>query len=265
MRLAIVVATEPGIRPLGLRGKFEANMEKIAELGYDGVELFIGDPDQLDVKGVKRLAKKYDLSIPAIGTGLTYTIHGLSFTSPDERVRKRAVERVKEYLKVGKELNSAVIIGSVKGKAKNYQRGLKYLKSCLKACAKFAEESEGCILIEPLNRYESNIINTLEEAIRLVKEIDSDQVRVMADTFHMNIEERSICDSIMRAKAYLAHVHFADSNRQALGQGHLDFKKIIDALKQIDYKNFITAEILPLPNQYDAARLTIEYLKNIIF
>jgi len=85
----------------------------------------------------------------------------------------------------------------------------------------------------------------------------------MADTFHMNIEEKSIYDRIIRADGYLEHIHFADSNRLAPGQGHIDFKQIIHALRQINYNSFITAEILPIPNQYDAAKLTSDYLKSI--
>lgn len=264
MRIAIVVATEPGIKPLGLGGNFEVNLKRAARMGYDGVELLVGDPNQLNIERVRRLVKKYNLSIPAIGTGPAYTMHGLSLVASDKETRKKAVERVKDYLKVGKELGSPVIVGSVKGWTENPQNGVENLKSCLGECTDFAEESGTGMLIEPLNRYESNIINTLEEAVTLVKEIGSHRVRVMADTFHMNIEEKSICDSMMRAEEYLAHVHFSDSNRRAPGQGHLDFKKIIGTLQEIGYENFITAEILPLPTQYEAAKLAIEYLKRIM-
>jgi len=263
MRIAIVVAVEPYVKPLGLGGDFESNLMWASKLGYDGVELLLKDPGKLDVENLRRLTGKFNLSIPAVGTGLTYTIYNLSLSSPRRTIRERAIKRVEEYLKIGRELNSAIIIGSMKGKAKDYQSGIKNLKNSLKRCAEFAEEIGTRILIEPLNRYESNLINTLEEAIELKEEIGSDQIGVMADTFHMNIEEKSIYDSIIKASSYLEHIHFADSNRCAPGQGHLDFKRIICALKEINYSSFITAEILPLPNQRDAAKLTIEHLKNI--
>lgn len=86
----------------------------------------------------------------------------------------------------------------------------------------------------------------------------------MGDTFHMNIEEQSIYDAIKNARRYLAHFHLADNNRLAPGQGHLDFKKIIKALKEIGYKGFVSAEILPKPDQYTAAKLAIEHIKSLI-
>jgi len=265
MRTSIVLAVELDIKPLGLGGDFEPNLMKISNLGYDGVELMLKDPDRIDIDSVKRLTEKFNLSISAIGTGLTYTVYGLSLSSPRRSIRERTVKRVKEYLEVGKELNSAIIVGSIKGKVKNRETGIKNLRNSLKRCAEFAEEIRTRILIEPINRYESNLINTIEEAIKLKEELDSHHVEVMADTFHMNIEEKSIYDSIVKAGSRLQHMHFADSNRCAPGQGHLNFKEIVRALKEINYGNFITAEILPLPNQYCAAKLTIEHIKPLIF
>jgi len=263
-RLAIVAAFEPEVKSLGLSGKVESIFRDVSKLGYDGVELLIKDPEILDIEKIKILAEKFNLSIPAIGTGPTYTIYGLSLSSQSRRVRERALERIKKYLKVGKELNSSIIIGSIKGKSEEHNRGIKNLKNSLEKCAEYAEEIGVNILIEPLNRYESNLVNTLEEAIELVEEIGSEKIRVMADTFHMNIEESSIYDSIIKADGYLEHIHFADSNRQAPGEGHLDFKQIIAALKKINYRSFISAEILPLPNQHDAAKTAIKYLKKFL-
>jgi len=263
MRIAIVVAAELDVQPLGLSGDFQFNLTEVSRLGYDGVELHIKDPDKLDVESIRKLTEKFNLAIAAIGTGLTYTVYGLSLSSPKRAIREKALERVQEYLKIGKDLDSPIIVGSIKGKTKNYQSGVRNLKDSLTRCAGHAEDIGTRILIEPINRYESNLLPTVDEVIRLKKEIGSSFIGVMADTYHMNIEEKSIYNSIIRADGYLEHVHFADNNRLAPGQGHLDFKQITNALKEINYNSFITAEILPLPNQYDAAELTIEYLKSI--
>jgi sugar phosphate isomerase/epimerase len=189
----------------------------------------------------------------------------LSFTSTDKEIREKAVEFVKKCVEVSRELESGVIIGSIKGKYQiSYEDRWYYLKGCLAECVKEAANCGVYILLEPLNRYESNIINTLDEGIRLIKELSSDQIKLMGDTFHMNIEEQSIYDAIKNAKRYLAHFHLADNNRLAPGQGHLDFKKIIKALKEIGYKGFVSAEILPKPDQYTAAKLAIEHIKSLI-
>lgn len=88
-------------------------------------------------------------------------------------------------------------------------------------------------------------------------------IGILIDTFHMNIEEASIYESIKKSKDYITHVHIADSNRWAPGSGHLDFTRIITTLKEIGYPGYLSAEILPLPDPVSAARLAIEYLKEI--
>ncbi len=167
MRLSIVVAVEPDVKSLGLSGDFESNLVEASQLGYDGVELFVRDPDKLDVENIRKLTEKFNLSISAIGTGLTYTIYGLSLSSLSRTVRKKALQRIEEYLKIGRKLNSCIVIGSIKGKVEDHQSGIENLRSTLLRCAEFAEEIGTRILIEPINRYESNLINTLDEAIKL--------------------------------------------------------------------------------------------------
>ena len=228
MKLAIVVAVEPGVSPLGLGGELEANLKMLSDLGYEGIEPFVAEPRKLDAQRIKKLVRDYGLGISGIGTGITSVKYRLHFTSSYSSIRKRAGERISEYIKLAGELETDVIIGSVKGKYEtSYEQGWSYLKDCLAQCLAIAKDCGVHILLEPLNRYESNIINTLGEGVKLIEEIGSDQIKLLADTFHMNIEERSICDSLVDAKQWLAHIHFADSNRLAPGQGHLDFRKTV--------------------------------------
>jgi len=262
--IAIVAAVEPGVNPLGLSGEPELIFREVSRMGYDGVELLIKDPSSFNVDRVERLAEEFGLSIPAVGTGPTYTIYGLSLSSPKKKIREKAIERIKKYLEIGRRLNSPVIIGSVKGKPKDRRRGIENLKSSLRICAKYAEETGTRILIEPLNRYESTLVNTLKEAVKLRNELSSEKIGVMADTFHMNIEEKSVYDSIVEADGYLEHVHIADSNRLAPGDGHLDFKWVMTALDKIGYCSFLSAEILPLPNPREAAERTVRYIKAML-
>jgi len=266
MKIAIVVSTpEVTIQPLGLWGDFEENVGKIAELGYDAIELFVGDPGQLALQDAKDLIRGQGLEISAIGTGLSYTQYGLSFTSPDVLTRKRAVERIERYVELAAELRSNVIIGSMKGMYQTtYEDAWNRLEECLKRCTEVANDLGVYLLLEPLNRYESNIINTFSEAVRLIEEIGSESIRVMGDTFHMNIEEENICKTMRDAEQYLAYLHVADSNRQAPGRGHIDFEAIMTTLREIGYDKFVSAEILPIPDQDVAAKSAIEYLKGLI-
>jgi sugar phosphate isomerase/epimerase len=263
IKFAIVVPTpEVKVNSLGLKGNFEENIKKIADLGYNGVELFVGNPNKVLFSYINTCIQNNGLQVSAIGTGLTCIQYGLSFTSPTLEIRKKAVNRIKEYIRLARKFKSNIIIGSVIGKYQtDYEKSLNSIRECLVECAKLAAELDVTLLLEPLNRYESTIINTLSEAVDLIKEINTECIKVMGDTFHMNIEEKSIYEAIKDAREYFKYIHLADSNRKAPGFGHLNFDKIFNTLKEIGYSDFASAEILTLPDQDTAVKSTIEHLK----
>jgi len=239
----------------------------ISRAGYDGVELLVEDPRRVNAGKLRRLAESHDLEVPAIGTGPTYTRYGLSFADCDQRVRRAAVMRVRDYLTIASDLGALVIIGLVRGKIgvdDSYARAWRRMRRCLSDCAVIAEDLGVMVALEPINRYETGIINTVGEAMRKVDELQSDHVKVMADTFHMNIEEASIPEALRNAGESLIHVHVADSNRLAPGMGHLDFTKIIGVLNEIEYVKYLSAEILFKPNLGVATQKTIEYLRKLV-
>ena len=94
--------------------------------------------------------------------------------------------------------------------------------------------------------------------------IGADNVKILADLYHMNIEETNIPDAIRNAGSRIGHVHFADSNRRAAGLGHTDFLPIVSALVEIGYSGYLSAEILPLPDSDTAARQTIAMFRQIV-
>jgi len=107
-------------------------------------------------------------------------------------------------------------------------------------------------------------VNTLDEGIKLIKEIGSGALKLLADTFHMNIEEKSFPEALRRARHHLAYLHFSDSNRQAPGSGLINFKEIIDVLKEIGYEGTISFEMLPIPDQFSAAKQAINEIKKLV-
>ena len=159
-----------------------------------------------------------------------------------------------------------VIIGLIRGKIEdgvNRVEAEEWTIGCLRECTEFAKEYNTRLTLEPVNRYESNFINTLSEGVEFIKRVGTSNLGLLADTFHMNIEEVSIYDSIVQAKEYITHVHFADSNRWTPGFGHLDFAKIVQTLKRIGYQGHVSAEALPLPDPDSAARITAETLSEL--
>jgi sugar phosphate isomerase/epimerase len=220
--------------------------------------------DRVDAKKIRKITERYQLAIPAIGSGRYYVKHGLSLSASDSDIKKKAIDSVEESLRVAAELNSSFIIGVAQGKPEtDYEEGFTYLKDSLQECAKVAEGQGVLLLLEPVTRYLPVVINTLRQGIRMIEEVASPSVKLLADTHHMNIEEKSILESIRQAKGYLGHVHFSDSNRLAPGQGHIDFYKIAEALRDIEYEGFVSAEILPEPDPLTAARQTVELIKSL--
>ena len=120
------------------------------------------------------------------------------------------------------------------------------------------------IFYEPLNRYETNLVNTLEDTVAFLEGAGAKSAKILADLFHMNIEEQSIPDSFRAAGSWVGHVHFADSNRRPVGCGHMDFPPIIAALREIGYAGYLSAEVFPWPNQQEAARLTMEAFRKYV-
>ena len=263
MKLSIVLSTQPAsFNALAYKGQLAENIAKIKKLGYDGIELAVRDPQLLDVSELKILLSKHNLPVPAIGTGQAYGEEGLSFTHPDYNIRRKAIERIKSQVKLAGDLNALVIIGLVRGK-KGANVGLAqaedWLIEALQECA--SENETVKLAIEPINRYETDLINTVMSGLYIVEKVGMNNVGLLLDTFHINIEEPSITDSIVSAKERLFHFHVADSNRWYPGAGHINFKEIVDTLYKIGYSGFVSAEIMPIPDSDTAAEKTIEYMR----
>jgi sugar phosphate isomerase/epimerase len=269
MKKSIVVSIQPtNFSALAFKEDFEESIKKVADLGFDGAELAVRNPKDLKVDDVINIIKENNLEVPAIGTGQAYGEEGLSFSDPDEAVRKMAVDRINDQIIFASHFGAQVIIGLIRGiigESVNKTEAEKWTIDCLRRCTEFAKEYNIGLTLEPVNRYESNFINTLNEGIEFIKRVGASNLGLLADTFHMNIEEVSIYGSIIQAKNYITHVHFADSNRWAPGCGHLDFAKIVQTLKKIGYQGYVSAEILPLPGPDSCVCLTAEHLNKIGF
>lgn len=267
MKKSIVVSTSSTkFSALAFKEDFEKSVKKVADLGFDGAELAIRNPRDLKVGNIIEIIKENNLKVPAIGTGQAYGEEGLSFSDADETIRKMAVERIKDQIIFASHFEAQVIIGLIRGKIEegvNRSETEEWTINCLRECTKFAKEYNIQLTLEPVNRYESNFINTLNQGIEFIKRVGASNLGLLADTFHMNIEEVSIYSSIIQAKDYITHVHFADSNRWAPGCGHLDFAKIVHTLKNIGYRGYVSAEIIPFPDSDSSARITAETLNKL--
>jgi sugar phosphate isomerase/epimerase len=259
--------TKTGFGPLLFAGNLDEGLKNASALGYHGVELSLLDSKKIDHTWLLDRIKKLNLKVYALATGQSYYTDGYSLFSSEENNRLKAVERIKVHIELASKSDSMVIIGGIRGKLNETvkKRELKVSrgKLALLECLKYAERKNVVLLIEPINRYETNLINTLQEGMELIDELGVNNLKLLPDTFHMNIEEKSIEESLIKSKHYIGYMHFADSNRWAPGFGHTNFESIISILVKINYKNAIGLEMLPKPDDYSAARQAIDYIRKL--
>ncbi len=263
MKLSLVVSVEDtAFDAVAIRGGWEAGAARLAALGFDGVELAIRDPALLDAGRVEAVVRGAGLTVPALGTGQAYLRDGLSLSSADAGVRRAAAARLIAHVRLAERLGSLVIIGLIRGRLDGgteatTARFLEGLGPVLDA----ASSAGVRLVIEPINRYETNFLVTVGETLAAIEASGAPHLGVLADTFHMNIEEATLEGALAAAGPRLWHVHVADSNRWAPGFGHLDFPGIVRALEDFRYRGFLSAEILPRPDPEAAARQVLQALR----
>ena len=269
MKLSIVLSTHAAqFQAVAFKGDFESNVAKIAGWGYDGVELAIRDPRLVPggADELLRVVSAHGLAIPAIGTGQAWGEEGLSYTDPDPAIRAAAIERTQSHIPLAARTGAVIIIGLLRGIVKpgiNHDQALDWLVGALQQCCAAAPRQNVRIGLEPICRYETTLINNVAEGMNLIKRVGSDNMGLLLDTFHMNIEEPVIEDSIRACGDRIFHFHVADSNRWYPGAGHLDFKSILDTLFATGYQGFVSGEFMPLPDADTSAERSITYLRQL--
>jgi len=232
-----------------------------SELGFDAVELFAPSADAIRALPLGDLLKQHNLKLAAVGTGAGMVVHQLQLCDADAARRQQAEQFVRDIMSAGAEFGAPAIIGSMQGKwdeVVDQRTATGYLRDALQRLGEHAESLGTALIYEPLNRYETNMANTMAQGVELLKPLATKSVKLLADLFHMNIEEANIAEALRNAGDFIGHVHFVDSNRQAAGRGHMDFTPIAFALSSIGFAGYASAEAFPIPDAMTTARQTIE-------
>ena len=267
MKLSVVLSTHAAaFQAVAFKGDFEANVAKIASWGYNGVELAVRDPKLVNAGQLERVVSECGLVVPAVGTGQAWGEEGLSFTSSDPAVRAAAIERISSHVPLAAHLDAIVILGLIRGvtpEGQTHEHSMEYLVEAIQQCATAAEGTSVRFALEPMNRYETDLIHTAVDGLELIERVGKENFGLLLDTFHMNIEDSDIGASIRTCGERIFHFHVADSNRWYPGAGHLDFGSILEELEKTGYQGFVSGEFMPLPDADTAAERGIAHLKTL--
>ena len=170
-----------------------------AELGFDAIELFAPSAEAIRTLPLPELLSQHGLQLAAVGTGAGMVVHKLQLCDPDASRRAKAEQFIRDIMSAGAEFSAPAIIGSMQGKWDDVvdqptARG--YLRDAMQRLGEHAESLGVTLIYEPLNRYETNMVNTMQQGVELLRPLATKSVRLLADLFHMNIEEASIAGAL---------------------------------------------------------------------
>jgi len=262
IKSAVTIALVPQIKtgPWIFWDNLEESMYKAADLGFDAIELFTASGNAIETDTLKELLDQYQLQLAAVGTGAGKVVHGMTLTDPDSTIREKAIGFIKEMMEFGAAFNAPAIIGSMQGNVAQgctHGQSIDILAEGLHVLDEHATSLGVKLIYEPLNRYETNLMNNLEDAAAFIESNKFKNVVLLADLFHMNIEEANPAASIQKNSQHIGHVHFADSNRKPVSFGHTAMEPIAHALISSGFDGYVSAEAFPWPDPDLAAAQTI--------
>lgn len=225
------------------RSSVDRAIIKTAEAGFDLLEFSLHDLDNFDIADARRRLESAGLKV-ACSRGLAFDA---DVSSEDSAVVERGARLLSESLEAATALGSRVLTGALYSALGKYprpvtERGLRNAISVLASLAREARTRGVTLGLEVCNRYETNVVNTARDALRLADAIGEDNVVIHLDTYHMNIEEDDMVRPVHEVGQRLGYVHIGENHRGFLGSGHIDFSGFFHALAQIGYQGPITFE-----------------------
>lgn len=251
--------------PIPTLGDLDRRMARLKSLGYDGIELSASHPFPYVAEEVLALSRKNSLPVVSMLSGWSYGNEKLCLSSPRGEVREQAVQRLIEYAGYTARLGAVLVVGQMQGfrsdepdEAVAQER----IAAGLAAVAAGAQKCGGTLVLEPVNHLQVGFNHTAAEAAALVKRIGSPALSYMLDTIHLNIEERSILDTIREHGDCIRHFHLCETNGGPFGSGNLDFPAVLKTLRETGYSHYASVKIYRRAKWEEAAGGAMEFLKN---
>lgn len=252
--------------------ELEQTYSRLRRLGFDALEL-VGEPERYRPEMVRKLNGEYGLSVSSVLCWSIWPLAERDLAHPDPRMRQAAVSYVCRNVDLAAAVGApvVVVIPAPSGRtaphgapsadnAGAWQRmaGEEWERAVesVRRVSPYAAGKGVTIAIEPINRFESFLLNSAAQGLRFIDAVGSPAVKLHLDTFHMNIEEPDMVAAILQASSVLVNMHVSDSNRCAVGRGHIDFRSIVAALVKVGYRGALVLEPLPPhPHPFVAIKL----------
>jgi sugar phosphate isomerase/epimerase len=233
-------------------GEFDDALEFSEEQGFTGVELAIAYPVMVDTSTLNKKLAAHHLTVTTLSTGQIVGLEGLYLSSPDKDIRNRTIQIIKEHVELSEALgHPPVTLGLIRGKR---EKGDKYalmnhLKDSVMTCVEYAYKRGVTLQIEPICKAETCLINNTYEGLWFLKELGNpDNLGLLYDTFHSNIEDDGMPEAIEAAAGRITNIHLADSNRGLPGYGTIDFHAVYEAVANTGYQGAFALEALSVPS-----------------
>lgn len=273
-KYAVTLAPFRDVEPVG------QTLQRVSALGYDSVEMY-GEPDKVDVRKLRELSGSYGVAVCGV-TGMWGSISEEGWKrkllSSDASLQKHATDYVKKCVQMcrslgGGHLNVCLFADDSLSFYDKTHRVMPADRKrnmqdsavpVLLELARFAADHDVTLMLEPLNRYSTPYCCTAQDAAAVASRVGHENLGIMLDTFHMNVEEDSFEHTISGARGMLRHMHFADNNRKMPGYGHIDFNAIVGALAKIEYSGYVTFEpAIPDSNYEEPLKNGLQFIKSL--
>ncbi len=257
---------------LGFGETFEERCKMLADLGFQAVEIW-----GRDLLGKPENVERFGKALEETGLNVSVILVGYrgGLLSYDKQDRDLAVADIKELLKIAGQMKAiGVIVVPIFGKPELpdvspfmnvIELEDELLIRYIKQLGPIAKSFNTKLILEPLNRGETHYLRTIEHAVQLIEAAGVEGLSTMGDLFHMNIEQRNICQTIKDNRDHIVHIHLADNTRLEPGTGMTDFRAIFNVLKDIGYSNYVSLECgFSMPDRKQALTQTVNYLKDLM-
>jgi sugar phosphate isomerase/epimerase len=226
--------------------EFEGDLACMKQAGYDAVELQIADPALFDESRVRRALDAVGYAMCAFQSGGTYATRGNCLSTANDSIRERTIALLKSFVELAARWKSLIVFGSLQGRASDEPdraAGEARIHAAIAEVGRCATEQGVVLAFEPVQFGEVGFHNTIADVAALVRGLNLPGLRMMIDTFHMNIEERDMIAPIGPIRDILAHVHLSETNRGVLGEGHWPTATFFAELERLGYADYCSVGV----------------------